>query len=165
MTKEEFNSLPLEARSFIQKNAGCLSCGNAEAKLTRGYALYLSFKKMNTYVLFGGGVNYSQNGQSGVLRAINDKDKPFEVREKISIAKAIHATSPHLFMAFDLDAMDALLESLPVEEVVNLDTPFDARKASYEELKTFAAENDIATTGQKKTDFIEAIELHQSELL
>lgn len=165
MTKEQFNSLPLEARNFIQKHAGCLSCGNAEAKLTKGYALYLTSKKMNTYTIFGGGVNYSQNGQTGVLRAVNDSDTPFEIREKISIAKAIHATSPHLFMVFNVEAMDALLESLPGEEVVNLDGGFDATKASYEELKAFVADNEIEAKSQKKKDLIEAIEFHQSDLL
>lgn len=158
MTKEEFNSLPLEARNFIQRNAGCLSCGNAESKLTKGYALYLTSKKMNTYTIFGGGVNYSQNGQTGVLRAVNDSDTPFEIKEKINIAKAIHATSPHLFMVFNVEAMDALLESLPGEEVVNLDGGFDASKASYEDLKAFVAENEIEAKSQKKKDLIEAID-------
>ena len=166
MTKEEFNSLPFEARNFIQKHAGCLSCGNAEAKLTKGYALYLTSKKMNTYTLFGGGVNYSQNGQTGVLRAVNDTDTPFEIREKISIAKAIHATSPHLFMVFNVEAMDALLESLPAEEVVNIDGGFDAAKASYEELKDFVKDNGIEVKGNpSKKELIKAIEFHQSDLL
>lgn len=177
MTKEIYNSLPLEARNFIQKHAGCLSCGNAEAKLTKGYALYLTSKKMNTYTIFGGGVNYSQNGQTGVLRAVNDLDTPFEIREKISIAKAIHATSPHLFMVFNVEAMDALIESLPADEVVDLDVTdvtdatddtddtdatdatdvtdatdatekgFNASKASYEELKDFVKDNGIEVKG------------------
>lgn len=157
MTKENFNSLPLEARNFIQKHAGCLSCGNAEAKLTKGYALYLTSKKMNTYTIFGGGVNYSQNGQTGVLRAVNDADTPFEIREKISIAKAIHTTSPHLFMVFNVEAMDALLESLPVDEVVSLD--FNTATASYEELKDFVKDNGIEVKGNaSKKELIKAIE-------
>jgi hypothetical protein len=157
MTKENFNSLPLEARNFIQKHAGCLSCGNAEAKLTKGYALYLTSKKMNTYTIFGGGVNYSQNGQTGVLRAVNDSDTPFEIREKISIAKAIHATSPHLFMVFNVEAMDALIESLPADEVVEIG--FNASKASYEELKDFVKDNGIEVKGNaSKKELIKAIE-------
>lgn len=159
MTKEIYNSLPLEARNFIQKHAGCLSCGNAEAKLTKGYALYLTSKKMNTYTIFGGGVNYSQNGQTGVLRAVNDSDTPFEIREKISIAKAIHATSPHLFMVFNVEAMEALIESLPIGEVVDLDGGFNASKASYEELKDFVKDNGIEVKGNaSKKDLIKAIE-------
>ena len=166
MTKEEFNSLPFEARNFIQKHAGCLSCGNAEAKLTKGYALYLTSKKMNIYTLFGGGVNYSQNGQTGVLRTVNASDTPFEIREKIRIAKAIHATSPHLFMVFNAEAMDALLESLPADEVVNIDGGFDATKASYEELKDFVKDNGIEVKGNpSKKELIKAIEFHQSDLL
>jgi len=157
MTKEIYNSLPLEARNFIQKHAGCLSCGNAEAKLTKGYALYLTSKKMNTYTIFGGGVNYSQNGQTGVLRAVNDSDTPFEIREKISIAKAIHATSPHLFMVFNVEAMDALLESLPTDEVVALG--FNVATASYEELKDFVKDNGIEVKGNaSKKELIKAIE-------
>jgi len=157
MTKENYNSLPLEARNFIQKHAGCLSCGNAEAKLTKGYALYLTSKKMNTYTIFGGGVNYSQNGQTGVLRAVNDADTPFEIREKISIAKAIHATSPHLFMVFNVEAMDALLESLPTDEVVTLE--FNVATASYEELKDFVKDNGIEVKGNaSKKELIKAIE-------
>lgn len=157
MTKEEFNSLPLEARNFIQKHAGCLSCGNAEAKLTKGYALYLTSKKMNTYTILGGGVNYSQNGQTGVLRAVNDSDTPFEIREKISIAKAIHATSPHLFMVFNVEAMDALLEGLPTDEVVDLG--FNVATASYEELKDFVKDNGIQVKGNaSKKELIKAIE-------
>ena len=157
MTKENFNSLPLEARNFIQKHAGCLSCGNAEAKLTKGYALYLTSKKMNTYTIFGGGVNYSQNGQTGVLRAVNDSDTPFEIREKISIAKAIHATSPHLFMVFNVEAMDALINSLPVDEVVDLG--FNTATASYEELKDFVKDNGIEVKGNaSKKELIKAIE-------
>jgi len=159
MTKENFNSLPLEARNFIQKHAGCLSCGNAEAKLTKGYALYLTSKKMNTYTIFGGGVNYSQNGQTGVLRAVNDSDTPFEIREKISIAKAIHASSPHLFMVFNVEAMDALLESLPTGEVVDLDGDFNTATASYEKLKDFVKVNGIEVKGNaSKKDLIKAIE-------
>lgn len=157
MTKENFNSLPLEARNFIQKNAGCLSCGNAEAKLTKGYALYLSFKKMTTYTLMGGGVNYSQNGNTGVLRAINDKDEPFEIREKAALAKAIHATSPHLFLSFDADAIDALVESLPKDEIVELG--FNLATASYEELKDFVKDNGIEVKGNaSKKELIKAIE-------
>lgn len=157
MTKEQFNSLPLEARNFIQKHAGCLSCGNAEAKLTKGYALYLTSKKMNTYTIFGGGVNYSQNGQTGVLRAVNDSDTPFEIREKISIAKAIHATSPHLFMVFNVEAMDALINSLPGDEVVELG--FNTATASYEELKDFVKDNGIEVKGNaSKKELIKAIE-------
>ena len=114
---------------------------------------------MNTFILFGGGVNYSQNGQNGVLRSINEKDSNFEIREKITIAKAIHATSPHLFRLFDLEAMDDLLESLPAEDVVNLDAEFNTATASYDELKTFAAANGIEVKGNaSKKELIKAIE-------
>ena len=112
---------------------------------------------MNTYTIFGGGVNYSQNGQTGVLRAVNDSDTPFEIREKISLAKAIHATNPYLFMVFNVEAMDALLESLPSEEVVDLG--FNVATASYEELKDFVKDNGIEVKGNaSKKELIKAIE-------
>jgi hypothetical protein len=157
MTKEDFNSLPLEARNFIQENAGCLSCGNTEAKLANGYALYLNFKKMTTYILMGGGVNFSQNGKTGVLRAISTEDTPFEIREKAALAKAIYASSPHLFLSFDELAINVLLESLPKDEVVDLG--FNVGTASYEELKTFVSDNGIKVKGNaSKKELIKAIE-------
>jgi biotin-(acetyl-CoA carboxylase) ligase len=147
MTKEEFNSLPLEARNFIQKNSGCLSCGNAEAKLTKGYALYLSHIKMSTFVLIGGGVNYSQDGQKGVLRAVQTADSPFEIKEKIKIAKLIHASNPELFSIFDEKAMDDLLKSLPKEKVVAVKTAKTKKEVVetpevIEEVEAPATENE-----------------------
>ena len=105
----------------------------------------------------GGGVNYSQNGQTGVLRAISTEDTPFEIREKAALAKAIHAASPHLFLNFDEQAINALLESLPKEEVVELG--FNVGTASYGELKTFVSDNGIKVKGNaSKKELIKAIE-------
>ena len=117
MTAEQFNSLPLEARSFIQNHAGCLACGNSASKLDKAYSNYLNSKKMATYQLFGGGINYrTEAEESGVLYNIRPSDSPFEIREKIRIAKLVRAVRPHAFMVFDEEAIEALLESLPVEE-------------------------------------------------
>ena len=180
MTTEQFNSLPLEARSFIQNHAGCLACGNSASKLDRAYTNYLNSKKMATYQLFGGGVNYrTESGETGVLYNIQPTDEAFVIHEKIRIAKLIHVASPHAFMAFDEEAIEALLESLPTEEVIDLVEPieviledgrlgiaetFDTKTASYEELKAYAKANSIEVKGQSKKDYIAAIEASE-ELL
>ena len=191
MTTEQFNSLPLEARSFIQNHAGCLACGNSASKLDKAYSNYLNSKKMATYQLFGGGINYrTESGETGVLYNIQPSDTPFEIREKIRIAKLVRAVRPHAFMVFDEEAIEALLESLPVEEdlVIQLnpvvgapvvdapvvDAPvvdahvvslaFDTKTASYEDLKAYAKANAIEVKGQSKKDYIVAIEASE-ELL
>ena len=72
---------------------------------------------MATYQLFGGGINYrTEAEETGVLYNIQPSDTPFEIREKIRIAKLVRAVRPHAFMVFDEEAIEALLESLPVEE-------------------------------------------------
>ena len=191
MTTEQFNSLPLEARSFIQNHAGCLACGNSASKLDRAYSNYLNSKKMATYQLFGGGINYrTEAEESGVLYNIRPSDSPFEIREKIRIAKLVRAVRPHAFMVFDEEAIEALLETLPDEEdlVIQLnpvvdapvvdapvvdapvvDAPvvslaFDTKTASYEDLKAYAKANAIEVKGQSKKDYIAAIEASE-ELL
>ena len=181
MTTEQFNSLPLEARSFIQNHAGCLACGNSASKLDKAYSNYLNSKKMATYQLFGGGINYrTEAGEAGVLYNIQPSDTPFEIREKIRIAKLVRAVRPHAFMVFDEEAIEVLLESLPVEEdlVIQLnpvvdapvvDAPvaslgFDTKTASYEDLKAYAKANAIEVKGQSKKDYIAAIEASE-ELL
>ena len=129
MTTEQFNSLPLEARSFIQNHAGCLACGNSASKLDRAYSNYLDSKKMATYQLFGGGINYrTESGETGVLYNIQPSDTPFEIREKIRIAKLVRAVRPHAFMVFDEEAIEALLASLPDEDdlVIQLNPVVDA---------------------------------------
>ena len=129
MTTEQFNSLPLEARSFIQNHAGCLACGNSASKLDRAYTNYLNSKKMATYQLFGGGINYrTEAEETGVLYNLLPTDTPFEIREKIRIAKLVRAVRPHAFMVFDEEAIEALLESLPTEEdlVIQLNPVVDA---------------------------------------
>ena len=181
MTTEQFNSLPLEARSFIQNHAGCLACGNSASKLDKAYSNYLNSKKMATYQLFGGGINYrTESGETGVLYNIQPLDTPFGIREKIRIAKLVRAVRPHAFMVFDEEAIEALLESLPEAEdlVIQLnpvvdapvvDAPvaslgFDTKTASYEDLKAYAKANAIEVKGQSKKDYIVAIEASE-ELL
>ncbi len=158
MTTETFNSLPLEARNFIQKNAGCLACGNSKQKLDRAYALYLNSKKMATYQLYGGGINYKLGEETGILYNIKVEDSPLQIREKIRIAKLIREKRPHSFSLYDEVAMDALLSTLPAEEVVDLDVVFDPKKATYEELKAYAKEKGIIPSSEKKADYIAAIE-------
>ena len=166
MTTEQFNSLPLEARSFIQNHAGCLACGNSASKLDRAYTNYLNSKKMATYQLFGGGINFKTEAEeTGVLYNIRPTDTPFEIREKIRIAKLVRAVRPHAFMVFDEEAIEALLETLPTEEVVDLSPKtFSIKDASYDELKAYAKANAIEVKGQSKKDYIAAIEASE-ELL
>ena len=166
MTTEQFNSLPLEARSFIQNHAGCLACGNSASKLDRAYTNYLNSKKMATYQLFGGGINYrTEAEETGVLYNIRPTDTPFEIREKIRIAKLVRAVRPHAFMVFDEEAIEALLASLPEAEVIDLEPKtFDLKAASSEDLKAYANANAIDVKGQSKKDYIAAIEASE-ELL
>lgn len=174
MTTEQFNSLPLEARSFIQNHAGCLACGNSASKLDRAYTNYLNSKKMATYQLFGGGVNYrTEAGETGVLYNIQPTDEAFVIHEKIRIAKLVHAASPHSFMSFDEEAIEALLEANPLE-VVEIESigailedgregeavTFNAKKANYEELKAYATSLGIDYKASKK-EYIAAIEAHE----
>jgi len=158
MTKEEFNALPLEARRFIERNAGCLACGNSESKLTKAYQLYKDTRLMSAFRLFGGGINYSQDSQKGVLVGIKPADSPFEIKEKIRIARLVYAVSPEVFISFDEKAIEELLGSLPAEEVINLDKDFDLNTASYEELKAFVKDNGIEAKSQSKKHLLEAIE-------
>jgi hypothetical protein len=158
MTKEEFNSLPLEARNFIQKNAGCLACGSSESKLTKAYELYKNNKTMSAFQLFGGGINYNQDNSRGVLVGIKPTDSPFEIKEKIRIAKLIYAVSPEVFISFDENAIDELLGTLPKDEVIDLDGTFNVATASYQELKDFVQDNNIVAKSQSKKDLIAAIE-------
>ena len=146
---------------------------------------------MATYQLFGGGINYrTEAEESGVLYNIRPSDTPFEIREKIRIAKLVRAVRPHAFMVFDEEAIEVLLDSLPEEEdlVIQLnpvvdapvvdapvvdapvvDAPvvslgFDTKTASYEDLKAYAKANAIDVKGQSKKDYIAAIEASE-ELL
>ena len=132
---------------------------------------------MATYQLFGGGINYrTEAEETGVLYNIRPTDTPFEIREKIRIAKLVRAVRPHAFMVFDEEAIEALLESLPEAEVIDLGEgegegegegtaePLDLKTMSYEDLKAYAKANAIEVKGQSKKDYIAAIEASE-ELL
>jgi hypothetical protein len=154
MTTKEFNALPVEARRFISAHSGCLGCGgNAAEKLTKAYGLYKTQKKMTTYKLHGGGINFSKNGQGGVLYPISSEDSADDIRRKISTAKEIHTVSPHVFTIFDEAAMDALVESLEPAEVVDLDqakkpvvkmeSPTRAGNGKFQKKQVAPAEDEI----------------------
>lgn len=174
MTVEEFNALPAEARRFIELHAGCLSCGNKESKLTRAYELYKSHKMANVYVLFGGGINYSVDGNRGVLYNVKEDDSPAEIREKLNIAARIQEVSPESFMSYDARAIEDLIASLPEEEVIDL-TPelsdeekawaersaiigIDTKTADYPALQAYVAEKGLTPAGKKKADLVAAID-------
>ncbi len=135
MTTEEFNVLPPEARRFIELHAGCLSCGNKESKLTRAYELYKNNRMATVYILFGGGINYSVDGNRGVLYNVKEDDSPAEIRAKLAIAARLKEVSPESFMSYDERAIEDLKATLPEEEVIDL-TP----ELSDEEKAALAAE-------------------------
>ena len=158
MNTEQFNSLPSEARNFIQENAGCLSCGDPSQLLTRAYELYKTTKKMHTYIVKGGGINYQGENESGVLVAIQPEDSDFEIREKIRIAKLVFDSDPHVFSTFDESAMEKLLASLQDPEVVQL-TPAEkglATKAAKKAAADQAAADQAAAepAEDEKNDLI-----------
>ena len=128
MTTEEFNALPEEARRFISSHAGCLGCGgNKEQKLNKAYQLYKIHQMENVYQLFGGGVNYKGEKESGVLYHITENDTDFQKREKIRIAKLIQKNNPEFFISFNEDLMKELLEGLKPEKVANIDDAKEKR--------------------------------------
>lgn len=120
MNAEEFNALPLEARQFVEANAGCLACGGKERKLTEAYNLYLTIKKMKAFKIMGGGVNFVEKGNNGVLYPIRDADTDEEIREKIRIAGIIHESNPELFLSYDESEIKKTLESLEPAKVINI---------------------------------------------
>ena len=155
MTTEDFNALPAEVRRFIESHAGCLACGNSDRKLDEAYALYKSHKKMKTFQLIGGGINYSQGEDRGVLVAVKDTDEPNEIREKIRIAKLIHKTNPEVFSVFDEKEIEELLKSLPAEKVINLDAKkelTDEEKAKQVADKAKADQDKADAAAKKKAD-------------
>lgn len=174
MTTEDFNALPLEARRFIELNAGCLSCGNSESKLTKAYELYKLHKMTNVYALFGGGINYVVENRNGVLYNVKDGDSDFEIREKLALAEAIYAKNPEVFISYDQRAIDDLRDSLGEVPVVDLRTPvkpeeiawakrskalgIDTKIADWDEIQKYIADNNLNPSGKKKVDFIAAID-------
>ena len=123
MTIEDFNNLPADVRKIVESKAGCLGCGgNTVAKLTKAYELYKSEKKMKTYILFGGGINYAEGKDKGVLTALKDTDSDVEVLEKIRIAKLIYSKNPEVFSKFDLKEIEDIERSYDKKKkVVKLD--------------------------------------------
>lgn len=190
MTTVEFNALPAEARRFIELHAGCLSCGNPEAKLTKAYELYKAHKMANVYTLFGGGINYVVDDKKGVLYNVREDDSDFEIREKLDIAEKIHEKNPEVFITYDKKAIAELLESLAPAKVVDLRTPeqieadqkaekeaaeiwvkrseklgIDTKTAKYPELQAFVVAKELAPKDKKQKSLIEAIDALDVELL
>lgn len=170
MSAEEFNALPLEARRFIETHAGCLSCGNTSQKLTKAYELYLINKKMSTYVLHGGGINYQQGGEKGVLYGLSPNDTDLEIREKLRIAAILQEKAPEVFISYDERGIEELIASLDEPKVINLDSDADAwaersailgidtKTADYPTLQAYILAENVEAKGKKKKDLIEAID-------
>lgn len=136
MTIQEFDALPLEARRFIQDNAGCLSCGNKEQKLTKAYELYKNHKKMAGYRMRGGGVNYKLDDERGVLTNIRPDDEPDTIRHKIKVARAIYKSNPELFEEFNNSDLTDTLKGLPKEQVIDLDAAKKSKDKKEPEQET-----------------------------
>lgn len=141
MTIEQFNALPEEARLFIKNRAGCLGCGgDKEKKLSEAYQAYLKHKKMATYRIKGGGINYVNNGVGGVLYGIGPEDTDDEIRFKLDVAAEIYEIRPNAFYEFDINGMQELRDSLePVPEVGK-----NKKKAAKAEAETAKAEAGTA---------------------
>lgn len=170
MTVQEFDALPLEARRFIEAHAGCLSCGNANAKLTRAYELYLKQRLMNPYRIKGGGVNFlTEEGEKGVLYHVKAEDSAFEIREKLRFAEILHEKAPQYFLEYNETVIAELLGSLPEVEI-DLSAPstewiyrsealgIDTKTAAYQELKDFFQSRGLEPISLKKADIIAAID-------
>lgn len=145
MTTEEFNALPEEARRFISSHAGCLGCGgNKEQKLNKAYQLYLNYRVMKAYQLFGGGINYKEGEERGVLYPLSENDTDFQIREKIRIAKLIREKSPEVFISFNERDMEEILENLEEEEVIEITELNSDELIEEEEKEDFVNIEDLA---------------------
>jgi hypothetical protein len=101
MRVEEFNALPLEARQYIIKQQGCLSCGKAQ-DLDTLYKKYQIMTKQKLFTLRVGAVSYkTEDGKSGVLYPLHSKDSEATIKEKLQKALEVHSVAPGRFSEFN----------------------------------------------------------------
>jgi hypothetical protein len=109
MTAEEFNDLPLAARQFIEKQQGCLSCGNAQ-DIDSLYKKYQIVQKKSLFTLRTGAVSYkTDSGAHGVLYPIHPKDSEEKVKEKLQTALIVFEKAPGRFSDFQEEKIKAIL--------------------------------------------------------
>jgi hypothetical protein len=112
MKAEEFNALPLEARQFIEKQKGCVSCGGSR-DINSLYQKYLAMKKTNLYTLRMGAIPFkTKDGESGLLYPLHPTDSEETILQKLQTAKRVHAVAPAKFADFQAEKINAYLDSL-----------------------------------------------------
>jgi hypothetical protein len=111
MKAEEFNALPLEARQFIEKQKGCISCGGSR-DINALYQKYLSMKKTNLYTLRMGAIPFkTEDGESGLLYPLHPADSEDTILQKLQTAKRVHAVAPAKFADFQAEKINAYLDN------------------------------------------------------
>lgn len=93
----------------------------------------------------GGGVNYKEGDNTGVLYNIKVDDEPQVIREKIRLAKAIYKKNPELFISYNETELAEVLKNLPKATVVDISDKKDAKKEQPKKEDT-AKENPEAET-------------------
>jgi hypothetical protein len=125
MTADEFNSLPFEARYYITKLKGCLSCGNSQ-DLASLYKKYLNMKKTSLYTLRVGAVSYkTEGGENGVLYPINPKDSDEQIKEKLEKALIVYSVASNKFSHFNEPDIIEIVGAQPVEDEPIEDEPIE----------------------------------------
>lgn len=118
MTNDEFNALPLQARQYITKQKGCLSCGSSQ-DLASLYKKFLSMKKTSLYTLRVGAVSYkTEDGEHGVLYPINPRDTEDQIKEKLDKAIIVYAKAPSKFSEFNEPEILEIIGAEPVEDEI-----------------------------------------------
>jgi hypothetical protein len=117
MTSETFNSLPLEARQYIENQKACASCGKSQ-DTDRHYKNYLAMKNKSLYTLRLGAVVFKDaQGEGQVLYPLHPKDTEEDVKTKLAQALAVYAAAPTKFSTFSkAEIEEALAEEAETEE-------------------------------------------------
>lgn len=114
MTAEEFNTLPLLARQYIEQQQGCMSCGKSQ-DIDTLYKNYLLMSKKALFTLRMGAISYAtEAGKGGVLYPIHPSDTEAEVKEKLETALAVFAVAPGKFS----DIQEEKIEKILAEKAV-----------------------------------------------
>lgn len=118
MTPELFNSLPLDARQYIEKQKTCLSCGKA-ADLDAHYKNFLAMKHGQLFTLRTGAVSYQKSGEGKILYPIHPTDSAEQIKEKLKQALDVNAIAPNRFSVIDTDKIEKILaaEEAPIKKL------------------------------------------------
>ena len=109
MTAEEFNLLPLQAREYIEKQQGCMSCGKSQ-DIDTLYKNYILMSKKALFTLRMGAVSYiTEAGDGGVLYPIHPSDSDGVVKEKLATALKVYAVAPGKFSDIQEEKIEKIL--------------------------------------------------------